>query len=398
MNEVKKCSISGVAFTLDVDAFAELDHYFGTLRQAYKDSADGPEIINDIEARVAELILSVQDGTQVVEKPLILNIIQQLGSASDISDTEENHDADLHHDSPRIPRRLYRDLENAKLGGVCAGIGKYFDIDPIWIRLSLFLPLLVQIPFHLVWLERICSNFFGVFFLSYLIMWFVVPVARTARQKLEMNGSPITTQSVASATAAAGDVDTRARSVVAETVSVFGKVVLILLKLFAGAIVLALILAACALVIGLLCVAIGGYELLNITPADFSIGLPITGILIGLILVLLLIYVLMCLIASRKPNGKIILATFLLWIAAVGACIYFGVRSKHLVTASDLYRQFDNSRPAVIRPEMEELEEQLRELNGISIEIRDSTNNVHVTVQTNRSASAAANSQTPEER
>ena len=360
MNEVKNCSISGIAFTLDTEAYGELEHYLEGLRNAYKNRPEGAEITADIEARIAELILSVQDGSQVVEKPLILNIIRQLGSVRDISDTEEQEDADLQVESSRIPRRLYRDLENAKLGGVCAGIGKYFDIDPIWIRLGLFLPLLVQIPFHFGWLERICGNFFGVFVLSYLIMWFAVPVARTARQKLEMNGTPITTQSVAEATAAAGDVDSKARSVVAETVSVFGKVVLILLKILAGTIVLGLILSACALVIGLLCVAIGGYELLNITPAEFSIGLPITGILVALIMVLLLIYVLMCLIASRKPNSKIVLATFLLWIAAIVACILFGVRAKRGTEAVQLLQ--NGSRTEMVRPDLEELQEQLDEL------------------------------------
>ena len=62
MNEVKKCSISGVAFTLDIDAYEELECYLESLRQAYKNSPDGTEIVADIEARIAELILSAQDG------------------------------------------------------------------------------------------------------------------------------------------------------------------------------------------------------------------------------------------------------------------------------------------------------------------------------------------------
>ena len=107
--------------------------YLESLKRAYKDSADGAEIVADIEARIAELILSAQDNARIVEKPLIENIIRQMGSAEDISETA---DADLHCDTPRIPRRLYRDTENAKVGGVCAGIGRYFDIDPAWVRLG----------------------------------------------------------------------------------------------------------------------------------------------------------------------------------------------------------------------------------------------------------------------
>ena len=182
MKEVKKCSISGVAFTLDADAYEELAAYLESLKRSYKDSADGAEIVADIEARIAELILSAQDNARIVEKPLIENIIRQMGSAEDISETA---DADLHSDTPRIPRRLYRDTENAKLGGVCAGIGKYFDVDPVWIRLGMFLPILLSflhwIPF-MDWTGSMMGNLFGIFVICYVIMWFAVPAARTARR------------------------------------------------------------------------------------------------------------------------------------------------------------------------------------------------------------------------
>ena len=81
MKEVKKCSISGVAFTMDVDAYEALETYLESLKTTYKDTADGAEIVADIEARIAELILSAQDNTRIVEKPLILNIIRQMASA-----------------------------------------------------------------------------------------------------------------------------------------------------------------------------------------------------------------------------------------------------------------------------------------------------------------------------
>lgn len=326
MKEVRKCSISGVAFTLDVDAFETLSTYIESLKKAYDNSPDGAEIVADIEARIAELILTVQSNDRVIENPLVLNIIRQLGSAEDISDSRI--DADLKSATPRIPRRLYRDTENAKLGGVCAGFGKYFDIDPVWIRLIMFLPLLLLplsgIPF-MIWIGPLTGNLFGVFLICYFIMWFAVPAARSARQKLEMNGERITAQSVADTTATATDVDSKAKPIIAETVSVFGKVVLILLKLFAGIVVFGLIMAACALIIGLLVLLVGGYEFMSMGALDtlsISTWVPVVGIFVALIPVVLLIYVLMCLIASRKPNGKTVLIIFLLWLASiVGCCV-----------------------------------------------------------------------------
>ena len=85
MNEVKKCSISGIAFTMSTDAYNALHQYLNTLQERYGKETDGEEIIADIEARIAELILSTLDNTRVVELPLIENIIAQLGSAEAIS-------------------------------------------------------------------------------------------------------------------------------------------------------------------------------------------------------------------------------------------------------------------------------------------------------------------------
>ena len=192
-------------------------------------------------------------------------------------------------------------------GGVCAGIGRYFDIDPVWVRLGLFLPLLFScfgwIPF-LHWFSPMFGNLFGIFLICYFIMWFAVPAARTARQKLEMNGEKITAQTIGETTAAAAsnDPDARAKPIVAEAVSLFGQVVLILLKIIAGVLVFGLIMAACALIIGLFAVIVGGSELLS--PAflqEMTLWVPVLGIFAVLIPVILLIYVLMCLIASRKP-------------------------------------------------------------------------------------------------
>lgn len=332
MKEVKKCSISGVAFTMDADAYEALETYLESLKTTYKDTADGAEIVADIEARIAELILSAQDNTRIVEKPLILNIIRQMGSAEDIS--RESVDRDLHCDTPRIPRRLYRDTENAKLGGVCAGIGKYFDIDPVWVRLGLFLPLLFTcfgwIPF-LHWFSPMFGNLFGIFLICYFIMWFAVPAARSARQKLEMNGEKITAQSIGEVTAATAtacaEPDAKAKPIVAEVVSVFGKVVLILLKLFAGLLVFGLIMGACALIIGLFALVIGGGGILSpFSPLGMTLWVPILGIFIVLIPVILLIYVLMCLIASRKPGGTAVLIIFLLWLASFIACACIAIR------------------------------------------------------------------------
>lgn len=329
MNEVKKCSISGVAFTLDIDAYESLHSYLESLKKSYAESSDGEEIIADIEARIAELILSAQDNHRVVERPLILNIIQQLGSAEDITDGVFEENENRKAGSPRIPRRLYRDTENAKLGGVCSGIGKYFDIDPVWVRLALFLPLVISGfgCFHVIyWVGPMMGNLFGIFMVCYLIMWFVVPPARTARQKLEMNGEPITVQSIREgSTARPNEPDAKAKPIVAEAVSVFGKVLVIALKILAGFMVGGLLIAACVLLIGIIAVLITG-SIDGLLPDHFSLWIPVLGICIGLIPIMLSIYVLMCLIASRKPSVKTIVIVFLLWLLSIISCCTIAIK------------------------------------------------------------------------
>ncbi len=328
MKEVIKCSIAGVAFTLDTDAYDTLRRYLDTLNDTYRTTPDGPEIVADIEARIAELILTAQDGSRVVDLPLVRNIIAQLGTPEDIS----GHGESPADGTPRIPRRFYRDTANARLGGVCSGVGRYFDIDPVWIRLAFFLPLLCSffgwIPL-VGWTGPIMGNLFFIFTVCYCVAWFVVPAARSPRQKLEMNGERITAQSIRETAAASNDADRKAKPIVADAVSALGQVVLIAMKIVAGLLVFGLILTACGLIIGLFAVAVSGPELFAHSPLhDSDTWIVLLGIGIALLPVLMLIYVLMCLIASRKPGGRIVLAFFLVWMCVVAACSILAVRGN----------------------------------------------------------------------
>lgn len=332
MKEVKKCSLSGVAFTMDTDAYDTLSQYLNTLKKSYTNTSEGEEIVADIEARIAELILSTQNNNHVVENPLILNIIQQMGTPEDIS---ENTDCDLHCDTPRIPRRLYRDTENAKLGGVCSGAGKYFDIDPVWIRMVMFVPFLLSclwwIP-GMDWAGPMMGNLFGIIIICYLIMWFAVPQARSARQKLEMNGEKITVQSIHHTTETTSGCapDTQAKPIIASLVLLIGQAIIILFKIIAGVFVFGLIMVACAIIIAISALLVGANEMALIPDLlrDLDLWVPVLGLFIILIPVALLIYVLMCMIASRKPGGKSILALFLIWLAGIIAFISVAIHEN----------------------------------------------------------------------
>jgi phage shock protein PspC (stress-responsive transcriptional regulator) len=80
-------------------------------------------------------------------------------------------------------RRVFRDPDEKMLGGVCSGIANYFDFDPIWLR-AVF-----AISFFI----------FGSGFLLYLILWIIIPEAKTTAEKLEMRGEKVDVNNIGKA-------------------------------------------------------------------------------------------------------------------------------------------------------------------------------------------------------
>ena len=345
MNEVKKCSISGISFTFETDAFNALQGYLNTLTRTYEGNEEGREIIADIEAHIVELILSKQDNKKVVTRYIVDCIISQIGSADIISDSTP--DSTTNKSTPRIPRRLYRDMSNAKLGGICSGLGRYFDLDPVWLRLGLFSPLVLSIMFSLGSGSRrdLFMNIFGMFILSYIVMWFAVPIARSARQKLEMNGEKITEEAIKVVSVSNNDPDTKARPIFAEVISILGQIILIFMKIILGVVIAFLILFAGALIIGLIAIIIAGGAIFSLGAS--SIWLPLMGILMVLIPSVILIYLFINIIANKNSNKTTVVTLFILWLASIVALCTIAVTDsngdiRNIIYSNPLSKIYDN--------------------------------------------------------
>ena len=180
MKEVERVSIGGYAFTLDKDASMEADRYLKELESHYLAQEGGREIMEGIEERMAELLLDRcgKDGVGTVED--IRSVIDVIGRPERI----EEDDPDPEVDSSEKPhRRLFRDMENKRIAGVCSGLSNYFNIDVVLLRV-LFAALAL-------------ATFFagadeGVWSLAvpvvYLILWLAMPAARTAQDRWAMRG------------------------------------------------------------------------------------------------------------------------------------------------------------------------------------------------------------------
>lgn len=370
MNEIKKCSIGGISFTLEQNAYDALNKYIDTLKAAYKEDPDGEEIMADIEARIAELILSTQSAEGVVALPLIENIIKQLGTPHEIDEEKaDNAPRSTEHTdingNPRIPRRMYRDLENSKLGGVCAGLAKYFNIDPTWIRLAMFVPLLLSsigtIPiydgpnFHL---SIFMGNLFSLLVVAYIIMWFVVPAASSARQKLEQQGERITAQGIKNNTPTAPD--ERERTLVAKIVMLLGNIMLITLKVIVALMLIGLVVGG-----SVLCIV--ALSVIPVIAFNFATGLALLAFfLVALIPIFAVIYLAISFIGSHKPSGKSLLIMLIIWtimlsimtVSAIKSPTHFGNQIENAfesVFESDediLFNEFSKEEVDAFRQQM----------------------------------------------
>ena len=177
MNKTTSINLGGYFFHIDEDAFRKLSNYFDAVRSSL--SPDGrEEIINDIESRISELFTEKLGTTkQVIGLKEVDDIITIMGQPEDYKIEEETpkNDFQSNYTSTNSSKKLYRDKENSFLGGVLSGLGHYFGVDPLWLRI-----IMVILFFG-----------FGTGLVLYIILWVLIPEAVTTTQKLEMKGEPI---------------------------------------------------------------------------------------------------------------------------------------------------------------------------------------------------------------
>ena len=201
MNHVIQVNLAGLPFTLDTDAHAELDEYLARLNGYFYGSPGQSEIMSDIEARIAELFTQNMRGRQIVHLGDVRAACATLGQPEAVADaagvnergdfTEPTHNhyrnpaPAMNGHSPYAPhpvpyarksKRLMRDPERKVISGVCGGLSAYLGIDD---------PLYVRIAFAVAFFG------FGFGLLPYIILWIVMPEARTAADRLAMRGEPI---------------------------------------------------------------------------------------------------------------------------------------------------------------------------------------------------------------
>lgn len=191
MNKIININLGGVAFVLDDNAFSTLAQYIEALRQHFANSEGCDEIVADIEARIAELLTEYLKDRSIVTLADVKRAISVMGipteiegNASGAADGEpltQKTTSDK-KGSWKTGKRLFRNIDERVISGVCGGLAAYFGIaDAIWIRLAF-----------------IASLFLGGFGIAvYFILAIVMPKATTAADRLSMRGEDINANNIA---------------------------------------------------------------------------------------------------------------------------------------------------------------------------------------------------------
>ena len=192
MKTTENISLGGLAFTIEADAYAELNKYIEEISGCFRNDPCGSEILEDIEVRISELLKEKCSEGTVVSLAMVEDIKKRIGDPKELGEQETESSSDTGHtEEPHRQaresfrdRRVYRDMDNRMLGGVCAGLGEYFNLDKVIFRV-LFL-----IFFVLGFIDG-DQGLFMISFVAYLILWIAIPAARTVEQKCEMRRKPI---------------------------------------------------------------------------------------------------------------------------------------------------------------------------------------------------------------
>jgi hypothetical protein len=343
MKKTININLAGQAFIIDEVAYDSLHGYFEALKAKFSIEGERREIIADIEARVAELLAQRLDKTKiVVSEEDVAYATALLGRPEDIAgETTETTSGKAQEDPSTkaesiymgsASRKLFRDTDDKKVGGVISGLAHYFGWgDPTWIRIGVLGILLVSMFAHL-----------GVGFplvVVYFILLIVIPKAQTSAEKLQMRGRPVTIHNIEREVRDAMNTATSSVHTLVKDDSIVQKllnIALMVLKAI-GKIALIGLLFFCSILLLLVISSFFGLSFLSSSSlTDFThllvasrymiMGFNVGVLLVGAVPVIaIMYYALLALTGNRSNNkmmGRVFGSLFLVGLLLLGAITF----------------------------------------------------------------------------
>jgi len=338
MKKTVNVNINGRAFVIDENAYLLLDNYLKNLKYYFRKEEGADDIIADFESRIEELLSErLRLGAQVINQEHVEEVIARVGKPGEFAEEDSRAEEATQSAAQETKRKLFRNPDNKMLGGIFSGLGAFFGCDVTLLRIIgvilLFVTQLVIVPI-------------------YLVMWLIVPEARTAAEKLQMQGKPITLENIGKTVSQEADqVINNNRSFIDGLLHAF-VVILKILAVGIGLLIgLPLLFAFFIVIIVLFAVLFGvGSGLLGALPFGLGEGLsyisvqhPILAsitliIVIGLPLIAL-IYAIISHFAKFKPMDRSVKwMLFAVWI--ISFVLFFCSGFRLNASASDIHRTF----------------------------------------------------------
>ena len=346
MKKTVNINLAGTFFHIDEDAFAKLSRYLEAVKKSISDPVGGDEIIQDIEARIAELFSErLEINTQVISTRELDAIIKIMGQPEDYimdEDAAQTNSATGNQTKGETTsnKQLFRDSDNKFIAGVCSGLGHYLGLEVIWVRL------------FWIFLSFVTTGF-GV--IAYLLFWILVPGAETTSEKLKMTGEPINISNIekkfnegyqkVSQNIKNVDYDKYEEKIKKGSATFFDSLGAILstvfkigIKFFGLLIVIAGLLGLISILIGMTVFGTFGiydtgvtgmdiYQLIDTTNTPIWIVTLIITLIAGIPLLLLFILGLKIMFPNIKSIGTPVKITLtILWIAAISILVILGAR------------------------------------------------------------------------
>lgn len=323
MNKTVNANIGGVVFHIEEDAYEKLRKYLDTIKSNLSGTEGRDEIMQDIEARIAELFNEQLRSVRQVITPADLEVvIGAMGQPGEVAGNDYREDSDsgsANFSAQRSNRRLYRDPDDKVIGGVCSGISHYIGIDPVWLRLAFAAA-------FFIW---------GAGLWLYLILVIIVPKARTTAEKLEMKGQPVTAKSIKETieeevsdikARLSGEKSRSSRSAISNFFDALGAIIIAGIKFFIGFIgaiitfTLGLLLVALFFVLLAMAGLLPGAEVpfyltkYFLDPIQLNAGIISVGIVIGIPLLFMLNKLVQRLFKTPRLPKTIRLTAISVWI------------------------------------------------------------------------------------
>lgn len=338
MNKTVNMNLGGFFFHIDEDAYQKLNRYFDAIKRSLSNEGR-EEIMNDIESRISELFSEkLNSDKQVLGMKDVDDVIAVMGQPEDYKIEDNEPSKENYTYASTGSKKLYRDKEAGILGGVAAGLGHYFGVDKVWIRIALLLLVFAG---------------FGTGIIAYIVLWAVTPEAVSTSEKLEMRGEPINISNIEKKVkeefenvsdkfknADYGKMGSHVRSGAERIGSSLGDVLVSILGIFAKFIGAIMVLIASVGIISLLVslFTVGSTSYMNVPWLEYFNTFNYTNtsmwfisllffFAIGIPTFFLLILGLKILVKNMKSIGNVAKYTLLaIWILSVGFLTFLGVR------------------------------------------------------------------------